>query len=98
MPSYRFSAAIGQLRPGVSASGLMPQLSADARTLAIVEASSIAVVRGEARVIIRFTGDDDPDARSIALGIFGLASELAVLSSPQLTRRVKNRWVAVAEG
>ena len=76
----------------------MPRLSADARTLAIVEASSIEVVRGEARVIIRFTGDDDPDARSIALGIFGLASELAVLSSPQLTRRVKNRWVAVAEG
>lgn len=96
MPSYRFSATIGALRPGVAAARLLPELTDDARTLAVVEASSIAVVRGEARVVIRFTGDDDPDARSIALGIFGLAGELAELSAPELTRRIGNRWIAVA--
>lgn len=97
MPSYRFSAAIGALRPGVAAARLLPDLTDDARTLAVVEASSISIVRGEARVVIRFTGDDDPDARSIALGIFGLARELAELGSPELTRRVGNRWIPVAE-
>ena len=98
MPSYRFSAAIGALRPGVAAARLLPELTDDARTLAIVEASSIAVVRGEARIVIRFAGDDDQDARNIALGIFGLARELAELTAPELTRRVKNRWIAVSDG
>lgn len=97
MPSYRFSAAIGALRAGVEAARLLPELADDARTLAVVEASSISVVRGEARVVIRFTGDDDQDARSIALGIFGLARELAELSRPELTRRVGNRWIAVVD-
>jgi hypothetical protein len=96
VPSYRFSAAIGALRPGVAAARLLPELTDDARTLTIVEASSIAVVRGEARVVIRFTGDDDPDARSVALGIFGLARELAELSTPELTRRIGNRWLPVS--
>jgi hypothetical protein len=53
VPSYRFSAAIGALRPGVAAARVLPELTDDARTLAIVEASNIAVVRGEARVVIR---------------------------------------------
>ncbi|SMG27394.1 hypothetical protein [Agreia pratensis] len=97
MPSYRFSAAIGALRPGVAAARLLPELTDDARTLAIVEASSIAVVRGEARVVIRFTGEDDQDARNVALGIFSLARELAQLSTPELTRRVKNKWIAVSD-
>ena len=47
-------------------------------------------------LVRRQRSDDDPDARSIALGIFGLAGELAELSTPELTRRVGNRWIPVA--
>jgi hypothetical protein len=97
VPSYRFSAAVGALCPGIRAAALLPTLTTDVRTLAVVEASSVDIVRGQARVIIRFTGDDDTDARSIALGIFGLARELAELGSPELDRRVGNRWVPVSE-
>ena len=96
MPSYRFSAAIGALRPGVKAAALLPTLTTDARTLAVVEASSVDIVRGAPRITIRFTGEDDADARSIALGIFGLAAESAELSDLELTRRSKNLWIPVA--
>jgi hypothetical protein len=96
MPSYRFTATVGMLRPGVSAAAVLPTLADDARTLAVVEASSVNVVAGRARLVIRFTGEDDADAVSTAEGIAGFALELVELQEIGLTRRVKQAWIDVS--
>jgi hypothetical protein len=96
MPSYRFTATVGMLRPGVAAASVLPTLTTDARSLAIVEASNVSVVAGKARLVIRFTGEDDPDAVSIAEGIAGFALELVELHEIGLTRRAKQAWIDVS--
>lgn len=96
MPSFRFTAAVGQLRPGVAPGKVLPTLSADVRTIAVVEASSVDVANGRALVTIRFTADDDTDAHHIAEGIAGFADDLVELTEARLTRRDGATWTALA--
>jgi hypothetical protein len=96
MPSFRFTAAVGRLRPGVSPARVLPELSADARTITIVEASSVDVRNGRALLTIRFTADDDTDALNTAEGIAGFADDLVELTEARLTRRDGARWNPIA--
>ncbi len=95
MPSYRFTATVGLIRPGTNPATLLPEIADATRALAVVEDSSIAVVAGVARITIRFTGDSDADARRVGTGILSIAAEKAELSRFGLTRRVKQNWVPV---
>lgn len=95
MPSYRVRANVGLLRPGTSAPDLLPDAVAFARTLVTVEASDVEVVRGRARVTVRYQADDDPSARRAGWAILHRLDELAEIDGRQLTRRFGNRWYPV---
>lgn len=90
------SLAVGLLRPGTSAPELLPELVRAAGGSTVVEASDLAVVRGQARVTVRFVGDDDAAARRTAWAVLARADELAETAEPRFTRRFGSRWYAVA--
>lgn len=92
MPSYRVRAFVGLLQPGVSAPDLLPDAVAHARTLVTVEAWDLEVVRGRARVTIRYQADDDASARRAGWAVLHHLDERADLQGRQLTRRWGARW------
>ena len=92
MPSYRVRAFVGLLRPGTSAADLLPDAVATARDLVDVEAHDVDVVRGRARVTVRFRADDDQHARSAAWAVLHRLDELAEIEGRAVTRRWGARW------
>ena len=92
MPSFRVIAAVGLLRPAVAPTTIQPAVADAAADLAVVEATSIDVVRGEARLTVRFTADDVSDALRIAEHTVTALRTLAEVSSWRLTERVGGRW------
>ena len=92
MPSYRISLTIGLLRPGVEPAAVLPAAAAAARERTIVESYDVAVVRGEARVTVRFTADHSDDALDIARRVRATVTTLAEVSAPSLSRRYGARW------
>ncbi|NKY39376.1 hypothetical protein [Cellulomonas septica] len=95
MPSYRVRAAVGMLRPGVAAPDVLPEAVAVARARTAVEAHDVEVVRGEARVTVRYEADDDQAARQIGWAVLARLDELAEISGRSLTRRFGARWYRV---
>jgi hypothetical protein len=92
VPSYRVRAFVGLLRPGASAPTLLPDAVAHARTLVTVEASDLEVVRGRARVTVRFQADDDAEARRAGWAVLHHLDERAEIEGRSVTRRFGNRW------
>ena len=92
MPSYRVRANVGLLRPGTAAPELLPDAVAFARTHVTVEASDVQVVRGRARVTVRFQADDDASARQAGWAVLHRLDELAEIDGRHLTRRFGARW------
>lgn len=92
MPSYRVSLAVGLLRPGVDPAVVLPAAADAARALTTVEASDLGVVRGRARVTVRFVADDDSAAHRVADVVRDRVDALAATSDHRLTRRWGNRW------
>ena len=92
MPSYRVSAAVGLLRPGTAAPDVLPEAVAAARELVTVEAFDLGVVRGEARVTVRFQAADDATARRAGWAVLARLDELADIHGRAVTRRFGNRW------
>ncbi|GEL95857.1 hypothetical protein [Cellulomonas composti] len=95
MPSYRVRAFVGLLRPGTAAPDLLPGAVAFARTLVTVEASDLEVVRGRARVTIRYQADDDASARRAGWAVLHHLDDRAEIEGRSLTRRFGARWYAV---
>ncbi|MBT0993112.1 hypothetical protein KIN34_02235 [Cellulomonas sp. DKR-3] len=95
MPSYRARAFVGLLRPGASAPALLPDAVDLARTLVTVEASDLEVVRGRARVTIRYQADDDASARRAGWAVLHHLDERAEIEGRTVTRRYGNRWYAL---
>jgi len=95
VPSYRVSAAVGLLQPGVAAPDVLPEAVETARAMATVEAFDVAVVRGQARVTVRFQADDDQSARRAGWAVLARLDELADISGRSVTRRYGNRWFKV---
>ncbi|MDM7830394.1 hypothetical protein [Cellulomonas edaphi] len=93
MPSYRVSAAVGLLQPGTDAAQVLPEAVAVAEQRVVVEAFDLAVVRGEARVTLRFDAPDDQTARQVGWGVLARLDELADISGRQVTRRWGARWL-----
>jgi hypothetical protein len=85
-------AAVGLLRPGVAPTTVQPAAADAAAELTVVEATSIDVVRGEARLTVRFMADDVPAALHIAEHTVAAVRALAEVGSWRLTERVGGRW------
>jgi len=92
VPSYRITASVGLLRPGTSAPDVLPEAVAAARALATVEAFDVGVVRGQARVTVRFEADHDTAARRVGRAVLERLDDLAEIADGQLVRRYGNRW------
>jgi len=98
MPSYRITSSIGQLRKGVRPESVLPGAAEAASALTTVEATNLEVVSGAARLVIRFTADDDDAAIAIAAEVVARTRSLASVSAWTLTRRVGGRWQVVRRG
>jgi len=95
MPSFRVTMTIGALRPGVAPDRVLPTATDAAADLTTAEASSVNVVRGEARLTVRFTAEDAELAEQIARHVVDTTATVAEPLAWQLTRSSKDRWVTV---
>ncbi len=92
MPSYRARAFVGLLRPGVAAPDVLPRAADVARELTDLEAADIEVVRGRARITVRYQAADDQSARTVGWAVLHRLDELAEIEGRAVTRRFGNRW------
>jgi hypothetical protein len=92
VPSYRVTLAVGLLRPGADPEAVLPAAAAAARALTTVEAYDVGVVRGEARVTVRFLADTDAAAHTVADAVEAGVRAHAATSGGRLTRRWGARW------
>ena len=92
MPSFRVIVAVGLLRPGVRPDAIVPGIADAVAERAVVEASSLDVVAGEARVTVRFTADGVDEAIPVAEHAVARLRGLAQTGAWHLTERVGGRW------
>ncbi|PZR53362.1 hypothetical protein DNL40_07525 [Xylanimonas oleitrophica] len=92
MPSYRVTLAVGTLQPGADPAAVLPAAADAARELATVEAWDVGVVRGQARITVRFMADTDGDAHQVAEHVQDAVDRLADTWGTRVTRRWGNRW------
>ena len=92
MPSFRVIVSVGRLHPGVDPRDVEPAAADAARELAVVEASSVDVVAGEARLTVRFTEDTVASAFRVAEHTVSRLAGLAQVGGWRLTERVGGRW------
>jgi len=78
VPSYRVTAAVGLLQPGVAAPDVLPQAVATAEAMTTVEAYDVAVVRGQARVTVLTTDAFDEDSDHYELTVAGGLGSLTI--------------------
>ena len=90
--SYRTTMGVTFLRPGTEPEAVLPAAARAARARTTVEASDVAVVRGAARITVRFTAEDDCAAVEVARGVHAAVVALAGVASPDLARRYGPRW------
>ncbi|OUE31564.1 hypothetical protein BFL35_04560 [Clavibacter michiganensis] len=95
MPSYRITMTVGALRPGVDPSAVLPAAADEAARLATLEANDIQVVRGEPRLTVRFTAEDDRSAERIAAGVRRRTADLVDVERTSITRRDGGAWIRV---
>ncbi|GII99840.1 hypothetical protein CLV28_1028 [Sediminihabitans luteus] len=92
MPSYRVTLAVGALDRSTDPATVLPATADAVAALATVEATDIAVVRGQARITVRFMVDTDVAAAQVGLAAYHRVEEMAEASPPRVTRRWGNRW------
>lgn len=95
MPSYRVTLGVGLLHPGVDPATLLPAAADAARALTKVEAQDVAVVAGEARVVVRYLAADDDVAARVGRRVAHRARELAQVHRASVARRSGPRWIPV---
>ena len=88
---------VGLLRPGVDPATVLPTAADAARARVEVEAFDVGVVRGEPRVTVRFTDDDDADALAVGRRVRAVVTALADVNSMQVSRRYGPRWYEVRD-
>ncbi|MFC7404598.1 hypothetical protein [Georgenia alba] len=86
---------VGLLRPGVVPEDVLPRAATAAAEMTTVEAKDVGVVRGRARITVRFTSDDDAFAQSVAARVHAAVAELADVGGSEVTRRSRGRWEPV---
>ena len=83
---------VGALRPGTPPQEVVPTAARSAAALAVVEASGVDVVAGEARITVRFTADDRHSAAAVAQHTVQGTDAAAEVVSWRLTERIGARW------
>ncbi|MGV8966056.1 MAG: hypothetical protein ACOH2F_07235 [Cellulomonas sp.] len=92
MDSYRIALGVGLLRPGVVPDDVLPAAAGAARATTTVESFDVAIVRGHARINVRYLAQGNDDAGVIASRVHAAVSELAAVAGPDLARRDGPRW------
>ncbi|XYX73644.1 hypothetical protein ACAD36_01624 [Clavibacter nebraskensis] len=95
VPSYRITLTVGALRPGADPSAVLPAAADEAARLATLEANDIQVVRGEPRLTVRFTADDDAAAERIAAAVRARTAGLVDVLRGTITRRDGGTWTRI---
>ncbi|WP_445441835.1 hypothetical protein [Clavibacter sp. km1a] len=95
MPSYRITMTVGALRPGTDPASVLPAAAAEATRVATLEANDIQVIRGEPRLTVRFTAEDDPAAERIAAAVRARTAELVDVPRASITRRDGGAWTRI---
>jgi hypothetical protein len=95
MPSYRVTLTMGAVRAGVDPGAILPSAASAARELTTVEASDIAVVAGQARIIVRYMAEDADVALQFGEHVARSVQQLAAVAGYSVTERVGNRWQGV---
>jgi hypothetical protein len=93
--SYRVVLVVGLLEPGIDPAAVLPAAAAAVQAVTQVEARDLAVVAGEARVVVRYLASDDPTARRIGDRVRARVRELAQVGRATVDRRDGPRWVPV---
>nr|WP_250445018.1 hypothetical protein [Actinotalea sp. C106] len=96
VPSYRLTLTIGALRPGVTPEQVLPAAAEAARERTTVEAWDLAVVRGEPRISVRYTAQDDGQSADLGRRVRATVSTLADVGASRLDRRYGPRWHRLA--
>ncbi|MET0886060.1 MAG: hypothetical protein ABWX92_06375 [Mycetocola sp.] len=96
MPSFRVTVTIGALRPGVQPESVLPFAADAAARSAVVEASDVAVVRGAARIVIRFTADDVSLGWRVGSDVVDRLADVAEPRAWAVTVRDGGRWYPVS--
>lgn len=92
MTSYRIALGVGLLRPGILPDDVLPAAADAARTTTTVESYDVAIVRGQARINVRFLADSNEEAAVVARRVHGAVRALAAVTGPDLARRYGPRW------
>ncbi|WP_043669150.1 hypothetical protein [Clavibacter michiganensis] len=95
MPSYRITMTVGALRPGTDPAAVLPAAAAEAARVATLEANDMQVVRGEARLTVRFTAEDDLTAERVAGVVRTRTAELVEVVRASITRRDGGAWTRI---
>lgn len=95
MTSYRVTLAVGLLHPGTDPAAVLPAAADAARAVTKVEAQDVAVVAGEARVVVRYLAADDDAAARIGRRVRDGVRSLAEVSRTTVSRRSGPRWLPV---
>ena len=95
MPSFRVTVTVGAVRPGVHHEAVLPFAAEAAARRAVVEASDIAVVRGSARIIVRYTADDVGRGWEIGRDVVEDLRAVAEARNWAVTLRDGGRWYPV---
>lgn len=83
---------IGNLRPGASPEQVEPTAAAAADEVAVHESSHVDVVRGEARLVVRFTADDTELAMQVARHVITSTDRVAQTLGAVVTERDGGTW------
>ncbi|RIJ58044.1 hypothetical protein DZF99_01155 [Clavibacter phaseoli] len=94
MPSYRITMTVGALRPGADPAAVLPA-AAEAARVATLEANDLQVVRGEPRLTVRFTAEDDAAAERVAAAVRARTAELVEVVRGSITRRDGGDWTRI---
>ncbi len=92
VPSFRVMMTIGMLRPGAAPEEVQPAAADAAAEVAVLESSRVEVVRGEARLVVRFTADDAELALQVTRHIIASTDRLAQTLDAVIAERDGGTW------
>lgn len=92
MPSYRVIMVVGAMRPGVDPADVLPAAADAARELVAVEAATVEVVRGTARLVVRYVSPDDATAAGVRRVVVDRPDTMAEVEASRVYRRYGARW------
>lgn len=92
MPSYRVRVVPGLLHRGTDPADVLPAATGAAGEHTTVEAGVVEVVRGEARITVRYEAPDDRTAAHVGRAVVARVGQLVVVETSRVTRRSGSRW------